>query len=400
MAFAFGPLLFVIDFGPRTNPDAALGPQMDGMAQDFVALVADVNPVNLAGLETDRSGAGDALQSFGVLEAIGVAADFPQEARPQSLGRARQRAKQVMVGMLFEQGFNLLAVLVELELQGLEQPCQAQGQQALGRGHGGGTAELAGVLEDFQPLGGRLRSPELLGVEELFPAPLSGGDQFFRGGELDDKVPAPGLRPILEGLEGRRIILDQGLLELVDQGGALFDQADLVSAQQLQLPGQRIQRPQGFPLLAIRAQGLRQRPGIQPVGFGAAGRFALAIAFGAERVDRINAAVHLQELIHSGSLTGFYGDPQGGIGLNLLSELLPAFQGMLDAEVGDDLTLAIHDDDIMVVAGPVEAGVVSDFIEQFHHFAFGCSHRGAVGSHSDTGSLVGCCSLRHYDSRC
>jgi hypothetical protein len=91
---------------------------------------------------------------------------------------------------------------------------------------------------------------------------------------------------------------------------------------------------------------------------------------------------------------------QCGVRLHLSLELLPACQGMLEAQVGDDLPLTIHDDDIMMVAGPVEAGVVSDFDPRFHAFAFGCAHRSAVGSHPDTGSLAGYCSLRHFDSRC
>ena len=61
MTFAFRPFLFVVNLGPRANPHAALGPKMDGVTQDFVALVADVNPVNLAGLEADRGRAGDTL---------------------------------------------------------------------------------------------------------------------------------------------------------------------------------------------------------------------------------------------------------------------------------------------------------------------------------------------------
>ena len=78
MAFAFRAFLPVVNLGPRTNPEGALGPKVDGVAENFVALVANVNPVNLAGLETDRSGARDALQRFGILEALGIAADFAQ----------------------------------------------------------------------------------------------------------------------------------------------------------------------------------------------------------------------------------------------------------------------------------------------------------------------------------
>jgi hypothetical protein len=132
----------------------------------------------------------------------------------------------------------------------------------------------------------------------------------------------------------------------------------------------------------------------------AAGRFALAIAFGAEWVDRINGAVQQQQLVHGSSLVGLDRDGQGRIRLNFITELLPARQGMFEAKVSDDLTLAIHDDDIVMIAGPVEAGVRSEFNPRFHSFAFGCSHRGAVGSHADTRSLAGCCSLRHCDSRC
>ena len=48
MAFALRSFLSVVNFGPRTNPEGALSPKMDGVAQHFVALVADVNLVNLA----------------------------------------------------------------------------------------------------------------------------------------------------------------------------------------------------------------------------------------------------------------------------------------------------------------------------------------------------------------
>ena len=156
---------------------------------------------------------------------------------------------------------------------------------------------------------------------------------------------------------------------------------------------------QGFPLLAVQPQGLGQGPGIQPVGLVAAGRFALAIAFGAERVDRIKGAVQREQLIHGRSLVGFDRDGQRRIRLNFIAERLPARPGMFDAKVSDDLTLAIHDDDLVMVAGPVEAGGVRAFNPRFHSFALGCSHRSAVESHPDPRSLAGCGSLRHYDSR-
>ena len=85
VAFALGTLLPVVDLGPGTSFEATTGPEMDGVAQDLVALVADSDAVDLAGLKTDGSRSSDTLQCLGVLEAIDRAADFPQEAWCQGL---------------------------------------------------------------------------------------------------------------------------------------------------------------------------------------------------------------------------------------------------------------------------------------------------------------------------
>ena len=107
----------------------------------------------------------------------------------------------------------------------------------------------------------------------------------------------------------------------------------------------------------------------------------------------------MQELIDGGALGRFQGNGQGGVVFNVFAELLPARQRMVEPQVGDAVARAIHNDDIVMVPGPIEAGVMRDFSPWFHVFAFGCSHRGTVGSHADTGSLAGYCSLRHCDSR-
>jgi hypothetical protein len=53
----------------------------------------------------------------------------------------------------------------------------------------------------------------------------------------------------------------------------------------------------------------------------------------------------------------------------------------------------------MVIAGPIEAGVVGELLPGFHACFLGCMHRGAVGCRSDTRSLAGYSSLRHWDRR-
>ena len=186
-------------------------------------------------------------------------------------------------------------------------------------------------------------------VQKLFPALRTGGGQFFRRGKLDHKIPAKGLVPILKGFQRRRIILAQGLLELVDQGRALLNEADFVTAQQLQLLGQRIQWLKAFPVLAIHPQSLGQRPRIQTVGLVSAGDLPLPITLGAVRIDRIDRAIHLQELINGRSLAGFNGHGHRRILLKPLAKLFPTLQGVLDAKLGDDLALAIHQHHIVAV---------------------------------------------------
>jgi hypothetical protein len=73
---------------------------------------------------------------------------------------------------------------------------------------------------------------------------------------------------------------------------------------------------------------------------------------------------------------------------------------MSELEVVHNAALLVDNHHIVVILGPIKAGEMSDLIPRFHtELPFGCSHRGAVFSRPDTGSLKGCCSLRLFDSR-
>src|SRR5260370_6494566 len=84
---------------------------------------------------------------------------------------------------------------------------------------------------------------------------------------------------------------------------------------------------------------------------------------------------------------------------DVCSSDLYAGQGVGNAELGGDLAPEIDDDDVMMITGPIEAGVVGQLLPGFHTFPLGRAHRGAVVCRSDTRSLAGCSSLRHWDSR-
>ena len=113
--------------------------------------------------------------------------------------------------------------------------------------------------------------------------------QSLRCGEGFHEGPRARQCPVFKGLQSRWVIFAQGALELIDERGALFDQGDLVAAEQAQLGHQGIFFGQRFPAVAIEAQGIGEAPSVHMIGFVAAGNFALAIGFGARWRNRVNS---------------------------------------------------------------------------------------------------------------
>ena len=74
-----------------------------------------------------------------------------------------------MVGMVVEERFDLLAVLIELLIERTQEFAEADRQLALGFDDRLGRFELVGLGEQGQPFFGGLGTPESVTVEELFP---------------------------------------------------------------------------------------------------------------------------------------------------------------------------------------------------------------------------------------
>src|SRR5438552_13629655 len=72
---------------------------------------------------------------------------------------------------------------------------------------------------------------------------------------------------------------------------------------------------------------------------------------------------------------------------------------MLELKIGHDCSLGVDDDHSVMIAGPVESGVVRNVFPFFHAMSFLGMHRGAVVRQPNTRSLAGCCSLRRWDGR-
>ena len=279
MAHTLVALFLVISLPPRTGLAEAIRPEMQGVSEEFVARPADFGFVNLTGLKTDRSRSGIALQHLKRAIPSRIRTDAGQEPRREHFLGSGQAAEQIVIGMVLKERLDLLAILIELLLESAQQFAQAHGQLAFGAGDRGRGFELVGLGENSQALVHRFRAPKPVRMEEFFPAAFAGFGQKLRGGKLDDKVPGGAIDPIVKGLPRRRIILHQGLLKLIDQEGALLNQAHFILAEQAQLMSQWIHRLKSLPALAIDAQRISQTPAIDVIGLGAAGSFALAITF-------------------------------------------------------------------------------------------------------------------------
>jgi len=256
VAHALLAFLLIIGLSPDAGFAEAVGPEVNGVAKELIARPTDLGFLNVPGLVADGRGARKALEDLVAAIALGMGADGRQKPRGQHLFGAGQTAKEVVVGMALEKGFDLFAIFVELLLEGAQEFAQAQRQPALGLNDRLGNLELIGLRKDGQSPGGRFRSPEFVGVKELFPATFACAHQGLGGRKLDDEVPGGRAGPILKGFQGRRIILDQGLLELVQEAGALFDEAHFILAKETQLMSQWIHGLELFPAVAIDAQGV------------------------------------------------------------------------------------------------------------------------------------------------
>jgi hypothetical protein len=205
-------------------------------------------------------------------------------------------------------------------------------------------------------------------LEELFPFALTGRRQRRWGWEDFDKGPSRWQRPVLKGFEGRRIVFLQSALELIEEHSAFFDQGDLIAAKQPQLSNERILFGESFPSVPIEPKGIRQTPGIQPIGLRPTGRFALPVGFAAHRGNRIEAHSAFQQLLDHQALAGLHTHrevirPQRG---HLFAPALPAFGSVLNGKVGHHLAAAIDDDHIVMIARPVETPVISNLLPCFH----------------------------------
>src|ERR1051326_2157803 len=191
--FAFGG---IINPGPGTSSAAQVGPKVNRVAQEVVARPTNARFTKLSGLKAHRTGSRAATQALGVGKDLALAADFSQKTRGQLVFGTGQTAEDIMIGMMLKGSSDALSILIDLLLEALQHVNQTQGQQSLGVGHRRAGVQLLAFLPGFQSGRCRARSPQLLQVQEFFPAPPAGFTEGLRSGEASQESPGKGLGPI------------------------------------------------------------------------------------------------------------------------------------------------------------------------------------------------------------
>ena len=194
-----------------------------------------------------------------------------------------------MIWMTREEFFDAGTVLVQFRLESVAQGRQSGSQLTLGGDPRGGGFPVPSLLEGRQVIGGRLRTPQPMGVEELLPLATAGLDEEFGRWKGEEEVPRRSPRPIVKGFEGRGIVFLEGGDELVNQERALLDEDHLITAAQAQFEPQWILRGERHPGVAVQAEAFGQRPGVEAVLLGATGGLAVPQTGRSNGLDRVEA---------------------------------------------------------------------------------------------------------------
>ena len=67
-------------------------------------------------------------------------------------------------------------------------------------------------------------------------------------------------------------------------------------------------------------------------------------------------------------------DSNGHVGKSrqFFTELIPATSSVVETKFGDGFAARVQDDDIVMVFGPIESGIIFDFIPCFHSCFLRC----------------------------
>src|SRR5262249_39372790 len=136
-----------------------------------------------------------------------------------------------MIGMRSEKLLDAPPVEPKLLFDRKKHLYLTQGQEALGFDSGCGASKFGGPSKDLHASRPLVATPEPAAVQEVLPLSLAGLSQGLGSRKTLQKHPGRDTRPILKGLESRGIIFREGMAQLLNKGGALFNQTDFIPTE-------------------------------------------------------------------------------------------------------------------------------------------------------------------------
>lgn len=367
MRTALVAMMLVIDLSPGGLQEPFGGPQVNSMPETLVTAPPEVDPALLPRLLRNRGRATEALEGGMFREMLAMCAQFAQQARLQLCAGVRQRSKDKVVRVLPKKIFNAFTVFLELQFNLTQQLGQGNRQEALGVTCRRAAAKLCGPPEYLQAFFVEFGAPgQAVYVEKFFVAATSGGLQLLGGWKCKNEIPGALRSPVLEGLQGRGIVLVEGRFDLMNLGGAFFDQGDFIPGEETELLGQFILRAQQTPVLTVGTQCVGQNEGIELIVTGAAAAVAFTKRLRLLRRHGVDANPDIQEPLDHPASTGLDSKGQGGEVLDALTEVRPACGRFLESKGRRASALDVEHHDVMVVAGEIQRAKVGEFCKRLH----------------------------------
>src|SRR5215469_13998890 len=141
MAAILLAVMLIVTLGPDTTRQTVLSKKMHGVPEVFVTSPTLLNATVFSRTFGHWACSAKALESLSItIESLAVIADFGEQAWSDLGSGARQRTKQIMIGMRSEKFLDTPAIEAQLLLERKKHLYQTQGQEALGLHTGCGAS--------------------------------------------------------------------------------------------------------------------------------------------------------------------------------------------------------------------------------------------------------------------
>src|SRR5215468_999042 len=178
MAAILLAVMLIVTLGPDTTRQTVLSKKMHGVPEVFVTSPTLLNATVFSRTFGHWACSAKALESLSItIESLAVIADFGEQAWSDLGSGARQRTKQIMIGMRSEKFLDTPAIEAQLLLERKKHLYQTQGQEALGLHTGCGASKFGSASKDLHASRPLVATPEPSAVQKVLPLSLAGLSQ-------------------------------------------------------------------------------------------------------------------------------------------------------------------------------------------------------------------------------